>query len=451
MYLSSTSNIISVTELNRQTRQLLEGSFPVLWVAGEISGFKRYDSGHCYFTLKDAGAQVRCVMFRNRAALLDFAPREGTKVEARAVVSLYEARGDFQLTIEALRPAGLGALFEAFEALKRKLEAEGLFNAARKRALPLFPRAIGIVTSPAAAALRDVLATLQRRMPGLPVILYPTAVQGDAAAAQIASAIRAASTRREVDTLIVCRGGGSIEDLWSFNEEVVARAIADCSIPVISGVGHETDFTIADFVADLRAPTPTAAAELACPNREEGLARLAHLQHRLGQALARQLQQRMQRLDSLTRRLQHPGERLMRQRERLAALAHRLHSAPQRQNEYRQLRLQQFALRLAHRKPRIEPLSDQLTRQQTQMQQGLQRLLNKRQQALATLTLRLEGCNPHTPLLRGYALVTRADGTLLRSALDAQTGEEITVRFADDALKARVTDTPNHPQGQLPL
>ena len=291
--------VITVTELNREVRNLLEGSFPVLWVAGEISNFKRYDSGHCYFSLKDGGAQVRCVMFRNRAALIDFAPREGMQVEARAVVSLYEARGDFQLTIEALRPAGLGALFEAFEKLKKKLEAEGLFAAQRKRSLPKMPRAIGIVTSPAAAALRDMVTTLARRMPGIPVILYPTPVQGLDAGPQIAAAIRKAGARAEVDVLIVGRGGGSLEDLWAFNEEVVARAIADSPIPVVSGVGHETDFTIADFVADVRAATPTAAAELVSPNREEWLARLAQMRFRMRAMMERQLQQRMQRLDEV--------------------------------------------------------------------------------------------------------------------------------------------------------
>lgn len=438
MYLSSPKSVISVTELNRQARQLLESSFPVLWVAGEISGFKRYDSGHCYFTLKDSCAQVRCVMFRNRASLLDFAPREGVKVEARAVVSLYETRGDFQLTIEALRPAGLGALFEAFEALKRKLDAEGLFNPARKHPLPVFPRAIGIVTSPSAAALRDVLTTLQRRMPSLPVILYPTAVQGSNAAQQIASAIHAASERREVDTLIVCRGGGSIEDLWSFNEEIVTRAIAACPIPIISGIGHETDFTIADFAADLRAPTPTAAAELASPNRTEWLTRLDHLQHRLSNATARQMQQRMQQLDLLARRLQHPGERLALQRERLSSLAQRLRTAPRRQLETRHLRLEQLALRLSHRRPSITPLTTRLDTLKARLSYALPRRLGVQQQALATLAARLAARDPQAPLLRGYALVTHADGTLLRRAAESSEGEEITVRFAEDALKAKV-------------
>lgn len=451
MYLSSPENVISVTELNRQARLLLESSFPVLWVGGEISGFKRYDSGHCYFSLKDVSAQVRCVMFRNRAALLDFMPREGMKVEARAVVSLYEARGDFQLTIEALRPAGLGALFEAFEALKRKLETEGLFSTARKRPIPSFPRAIGIITSPAAAALRDVLTTLERRMPGLPVILYPTAVQGADAARQIAEAIHRAGSREEVDTLILCRGGGSIEDLWSFNEEIVARAIADCPIPVICGVGHETDFTIADFTADLRAPTPTAAAELACPNRTEWLGRLGHLEHRLQNAIQRLLNQRMQRLDLLSRQLKHPGERLRHQRERLQSLAQRLQAAPARMVEYRRLRLEQLSIRLSHRKPMPAMLAEKIMVRKNTLQQSLARLLDRRQQQLAGLAVRLEACNPHAPLQRGYALVSHADGTLLRDAGTARQGEEITVQFATSALKARVTDSPANPQGELPL
>ena len=403
MPLSSTSNVVSVTELNRRARLLLEGSFPVLWVAGEISGFRRYDSGHCYFTLKDAGAQVRCVMFRNRAALLDFAPREGMKVEARAVVSLYEARGDFQLTIEALRPAGLGALFEAFEALKRKLEAEGLFSPAKKRPLPAFPRAIGIVTSPAAAALRDVLTTLRRRMPGIPVILYPTAVQGTDAAQQIAGALRSAGARREVDTLILCRGGGSIEDLWSFNEEIVAHAIAHCPLPVISGIGHETDFTIADFVADQRAPTPTAAAELAVPEQALVLRQLAQQQHRLQRACQRRLADLQQSLDRLAHRLVHPAENLARQREKLDQLQQRLQRASQRLHEQRHARL----LRLMDNLKQLDPLA---------------------------------------VLDRGYSLVRRADGSLLRSAGEVRAGEAITIHPALGAIEATI-DRVTEPEG----
>lgn len=451
MYLSSPENVISVTELNRQVRLLLEGSFPVMWISGEISGFKRYDSGHCYFTLKDAGAQVRCVMFRNRAALLDFAPQEGMRVEARAVVSLYEARGDFQLTIEALRPGGLGALFEAFEALKRKLEAEGLFSPARKQPLPRLPRSIGIVTSPAAAALRDVLTTLKRRMPGIPLILYPTAVQGMDAARQIAAAIRTADNRHEVDTLIICRGGGSIEDLWPFNEEIVARAIADCTIPVICGIGHETDFTIADFVADQRAPTPTAAAELVCPSRNELQNALRHMRQRMQSTLERQLQQRMQHLDMLARRLRHPGERLQYQRERLQRLQQRLHALPERLVAYRGLRLEQLQLRLQHSRLKADRYAQKIESSKRSLQQNMSRLITQRQQQLANLAVRLEACNPHTPLQRGYALVMHADGSLISDAGQAHPQERITVQFATNTLQARVTDTPASPQGELPL
>ncbi len=274
--------VISVSELNRRARALVESGFPLLWVAGEISNFTRATSGHCYFLLKDAQAQARCVFFRHKASVLDWDPGNGMQVEVRALTTLYEARGDFQLNVETMRRSGLGALFEAFERLKRKLEQEGLFEPFRKKPIPAFPLVIGIVTSPKAAALRDVLTTLARRMATIRIVLYPVPVQGAGAGERIAQAIRSASARAEADVLIICRGGGSMEDLWAFNEEVVARAIADCAIPVISGVGHETDFTIADFVSDARAPTPTAAAELASPNRAELLARL--------QALYRQLE-----------------------------------------------------------------------------------------------------------------------------------------------------------------
>ncbi|MBX9810460.1 MAG: exodeoxyribonuclease VII large subunit, partial [Burkholderiales bacterium] len=237
--------VISVGELNRLAKDVLEQNLPLMWVAGEISNFKRYDSGHCYFTLKDAAAQVDCVMFRHKVQYLEWLPENGMQVEVRACPTLYEARGKFQLNVETMRRAGLGALYEAFEKLKAKLEQEGLFDAARKRPLPAFPRAVGVVTSPQAAALRDVLTTLRRRMPSLPVILYPAPVQGEGAAQKIAQAIATAGARNECDVIIVCRGGGSIEDLWAYNEEAVARAIFACAIPVVSGVGHETDFTIA--------------------------------------------------------------------------------------------------------------------------------------------------------------------------------------------------------------
>ncbi|MEJ2794519.1 exodeoxyribonuclease VII large subunit [Iodobacter sp. LRB] len=440
MNLSSTNSVIlTVAELNRRAKTLLENGFPLLWVAGEISNFKRYDSGHCYFSLKDANAQVRCVMFRNRASLIDFQPREGMQVEARALVSLYEARGDFQLTIEALRPAGLGALFAAYEKLKQKLESEGLFASSRKKALPVFPRAIGIVTSPAAAALSDVIAALKRRMPGLPIILYPSPVQGLDAAPQIASAIHKANERKEVDVLIVCRGGGSLEDLWAFNEEIVARAIAACDIPVVSGVGHETDFSIADFVADVRAATPTAAAELVSPNRSEWLAKLARQQGLLHRSIERLLQRKMQETDSLSRRLQHPGERLRQQKSHLQALSQRLHLLPVRTLEKNNYRLKQLSLNLSHLKPRPEHQQAQLQHLSRQLLQAMPRLIEQRRQKLAMLTARLEPWNPQSVLARGYALVSRRDGQIVRHGAQLSHGEALSLQFADSAVEVRVT------------
>ena len=302
--------ILSVSALNRLARDVLQASFPLFWVSGEISNLTRATSGHWYFSLKDASAQVRCVMFKGRNSYVNFIPREGDKIEARATVTLYEARGDFQLTIEFLRQAGLGDLFEAFEQLKRKLQFEGLFDAARKQAIPTHAKTIGIVTSPDAAALSDVLTTLKRRNPNTQVVIYPTPVQGKAAAEKIAHAIKQANARQEVDTLIICRGGGSIEDLWQFNEEIVARTIADCEIPTISGVGHETDFTICDFVADVRAATPTAAAELACQDSSHLKQKLSNLYQQLNRQMQLSLNQRSQRLDFLAQRLISPAQKL---------------------------------------------------------------------------------------------------------------------------------------------
>jgi exodeoxyribonuclease VII large subunit len=328
-YMSDTSlptsapPVVTVSELNRRVRALLENQFETVWVAGELSNVKKAPSGHWYFCLKDPGAQIDCAMFQRRAQFLDFRPENGQQVEVRARVTLYEPRGSYQLVVEEIRKAGLGALYEAFEKLKAKLLAEGLFEPERKKPLPAFPRAIGIVTSPAAAALRDVLTTLARRARMVPVVLYPAQVQGESAGAQIARAIATANARAEVDVLILCRGGGSLEDLWAFNEEVVARAIAASLLPIVSGVGHETDFSISDFVADLRAPTPTAAAVAASPDRVNLCERVTALRRRIGRDLRRIIEVGGQRLDSASRRLLTPGERLRRNRERLRELERR--------------------------------------------------------------------------------------------------------------------------------
>ena len=398
-------------------RETLERSFPLFWVAGEISNLTRAASGHWYFSLKDERAQVRCVMFRNRNSALDWIPREGDHVEARALVTLYEARGDFQLTIEALQRAGLGTLFEAFERLKAKLEKEGLFDPARKRPLPAHPCQIGIITSPDAAALRDVLTTLRRRMPGIPVVLYPTPVQGKGAAELIARAIRMAGERDECEVLIVCRGGGSIEDLWQFNEEVVARAIAESPVPVISGVGHETDFTIADFVADRRAPTPPAAAELATPDRQALLQSANALHLRLRRQMQHLLYQRMQQTDYLARRLVHPGEKIRQQQERLGHLQARLNAALLRLTERAQARFQPLPQRL-------------LAAQARDFQRKHDRLLRIEQN--------LRHLSPNSVLERGYSLVQQADGSIVRDSSRIAPAEPLTVTFARGQAEVRV-------------
>ncbi|HEY0719956.1 MAG TPA: exodeoxyribonuclease VII large subunit, partial [Gammaproteobacteria bacterium] len=299
--------VYSVSRLNREARALLEGHFPLMWIEGEISNLTRPASGHIYFSLKDPFAQVRCAMFRMRGMHLVFRPADGMQVLVRARLSLYEPRGDYQLIVEQMEEAGDGALRRAFEQLKQRLHAEGLFESARKRPLPPLPRRIGVVTSPSGAAIHDILTVLRRRFPAIPVILYPVPVQGAGAAAQIATMLRKAGERGECDVLIVGRGGGSLEDLWPFNEEVVARAIAASPIPVVSAVGHEVDVTIADFAADQRAATPSAAAEMVVPDRQEWQLRIERLQERLTQALHHRLRHAHQSVAHLAKRIRHPG------------------------------------------------------------------------------------------------------------------------------------------------
>lgn len=382
---TSSQKILTVTELNRLAREVLQTSFPLFWISGEVSNFTRAASGHWYFSLKDTNAQVRCVMFKGRNNYVDFTPSEGDKIEARATVTLYEARGDFQLTIEFIQKAGLGDLFEAFEKLKQKLQKEGLFDAEAKQTIPEYAKTIGIVTSPDAAALHDVLTTLNRRNPGTGVVIYPTPVQGNGAAKVIASAIQKANERQEVDTLIICRGGGSMEDLWQFNEEVVARAIANCSIPTISAVGHETDFTISDFVADIRAATPTAAAEMACQDFTHLKQKYTNLAQQLNHQIMLTLNQQAQRVDYLSRRLTSPSQKL----------------------EVQLSNLQQLSRRI------ILALQQQLTHQQQQ---------------LTRLKASLEQLSPTAVLSRGYAIVSR-DKKAITTSKQLQLGETLHVQF----------------------
>jgi exodeoxyribonuclease VII large subunit len=437
----NSGTVLPVSLLVSSARLLIERHLGLAWISGEISNFTRAASGHCYFVLKDAQAQVRCVIFRQRSQLLDVVLRDGLSVEVRATPTIYEARGEFQLTVESVRLAGLGALYERFAALKTKLDAAGWFHADRKRALPSFPRVVGVVTSPQAAALRDVLATLLRRMPGMPVIVYPTPVQGSAAASSIATAIATANARAEVDVLIVCRGGGSIEDLWAFNEEAVALAIFQSRIPIVSGVGHETDFTICDFVADARAPTPTAAAALAVPDRLALRASAGAIGARWRKAVERTLQTRMQHLDMVSRRLVHPAARMLQRQEGLAALASRMSRAAAASHDRPRnalLPIGRDLARLLRTPPRQSATVADICERWRRAGGGHLAAIAQRMDALAQSVRHL---NPQAVLERGYSIVTGADGAIVQDAAAVGIGEAIGVQFARGEAEARVTRT----------
>ncbi|MFZ6680876.1 exodeoxyribonuclease VII large subunit [Undibacterium sp. Tian12W] len=439
----NTPPVMTVTALNQAVAQLLERNLPLTWVSGEISNFTRAASGHWYFTLKDSGAQVRAVMFRGRAQYADFQPREGDKVEVRALVTLYAPRGDYQLSVEAIRRAGVGNLYEAFLRLKAQLTQEGLFDAERKRPLPTFVKTIGIVTSPQAAALRDILTALHRRAPHVNVILYPTPVQGEGAGMKIAQAIASAAAREECDILLVCRGGGSMEDLWAFNEEVVARTIVNCPMPVIAGIGHETDFTIADFAADLRAATPTAAAELAATPRDAWLQLLQRQAQILSRCMHRQLDDKAQTLDWQSRRLLSPKAAIAARRLQLANLARNLsHSAslPVRQarHELTQLTLSWQTHRPDLSKPRLR-----LADMQRRLQQAAIHNLEGQQQQLSALRSQLELLNPQRTLERGYAILSDHKGKALRKTSELKPQSLIQVRLASGTAEVGISSVQN--------
>ena len=413
--LPSGPRILTVSALARSVRDLLEHRYPLLWVAGEISNLTLAKSGHVYFVLKDEHAQLRCVMFRSRQQQLDWDPRDGMQIEAQVLVSLYEARGEFQLNVETMRRAGQGARFEAFVRLRDKLEKEGLFDAAVKRPLPAVPRTIGVVTSRDAAALRDVLTTLGRRNPSIAVVLYPASVQGPRAAEEVAGALRRAGQRGECDVLLLVRGGGSIEDLWTFNEEIVARAVRACPIPVVTGIGHETDFTIADFAADRRAPTPTAAAELVSPERRRLLDAVGALARKIDASARRELERRMLHVDQLARRVVHPGAGLAAQGELLAQLRLRIVSA---------------AARLL-----IDRRSEHLhSRLHAAMHVALERTASR----CARLAAGLSHLDPARVLERGYGIVQKADGRIVRDSAALALGEAVTLRLSRGTAGARI-------------
>ncbi|MFY2764543.1 exodeoxyribonuclease VII large subunit [Arenimonas sp. MALMAid1274] len=435
--------VLRPSQLNALARDLLEGSFPQVWVEGEISNYSRPASGHAYFTLKDDRAQVRCALFKPKAQALRFQPRDGLQVLARGRLTLYEARGDYQLVLDHLEEAGEGALRRAFEQLKARLAAEGLFDPARKRPLPAFPRRLGVITSPRGAAVRDVISVLGRRFPLLAVDVLPVPVQGDGAAAQILDMLVRAGRSGRYDLLLLTRGGGSLEDLWAFNDEALAREIVASPVPVVSAVGHEIDSSLSDFAADLRAPTPSAAAELIVPERGELLARLQQRHRQLQALLARGTAARAQRADQAYLKLQalRPHLRLERGRGRLAALQRRLDQALESSLARRSERLARALRRLdqAHPQQSLQRHAHRLQLLRERLHALTQQRMQRRRLQLQGLARTLAGVSPLATLARGYAILQRdSDGGVLRRPSDAAPGQSVTARLAEGRLTLRV-------------
>ncbi len=438
-------DVYSVSRLNAEIRAVLEGSFPLVWVEGEISNLAQPRSGHSYFSLKDAHAQVRCALFRNRRRLLRFQPREGDRVVVWARVSLYEARGDFQLIVEQMEPAGEGELLRAFQELKAKLEKEGLFDSGRKKPIPPFPRCVGVVTSPTGAAIRDILQVMRRRWPGLPVILYPTRVQGEEAPREIVEALRLADARGECDLIILARGGGSLEDLSAFNDERLARTIAQLETPLISAIGHETDFTIADFVADRRAPTPSAAAELATPDRDEVRDRLGRQARRLARAIGQQLQKERSRLEHTAHKLHllHPRRRMEQQQQKVDELSQRLEREIRQLLQRRRQRLQLAQERLRAHGPtaKMALLTRDLESGRRRLRDAIGNRLARERERLALLSRTLNGVSPLQTLARGYSITSDArSGEILTRADQVKPGTPIHTRLAKGTLLSVVEE-----------
>jgi len=434
-------SVLSVSDLNRETRYLLESNFPLLWVEGEISNLRAPSSGHLYFTLKDSAAQVRCALFRMRSSLLRFQAKDGMQVLVHARVTLYEERGDYQLIIEHMEEAGNGKLQRAFEALKKRLFEEGLFATERKKILPKLPTCIGIITSPTGAAVRDILSVLKRRFPGIPVIIYPTQVQGSEAAKQIVKALNIANQRQECDVLIVTRGGGSLENLWPFNEEIVARAIHQSQIPVISAVGHEIDFTIADFVADHRAPTPSAAAEMISPDAAEWQEALQKMQLRLAQAMRTFIKHTEILLTNFQKRLPHPSKRLQDQAQKLDGLEQRLCLSYKHLIRHNQARVEQLYGQLLRHMPQqeIRTLLLQCNALQQRLKIAMDNQLRQSEQKLLNLIRALDGISPLKTLERGYAIVMQGNRVIV-NVEQVNFGDKVTARLAQGLLECIVTN-----------
>ena len=435
-------NIYSVSQLNQSVRLMLENQLGAVWLTGEISNFSQPVSGHWYLSLKDENAQVRCAMFRMKNLRVSFRPTNGMQVLVRANVSLYEPRGDYQLIIESMHLAGEGLLMQQFEALKLKLAAEGLFAQHLKKNLPHFSKAVGIITSKTGAALQDILHILQRRDPSLKIIIYPTAVQGKDAATDIAQMIELANQRQEVDVLIVGRGGGSLEDLWCFNEEMVARAIFHSHLPVISAVGHETDVTIADFVADVRAPTPSAAAELVSRNQTELLQQLQYRRQRLEIALDRLFAEKQQKLRHLSLRLhnQHPQAQLRIQQQLITQLSHRLQQSLRHRWQKKAENLTALSIRL-YKNPlplRLQQYEQQLAQLKVRLNSHMNLTLSLQQKQLAHLCGKLDSLSPLKVLARGYSITQNQQNLTIRSMKDVNVGEQIKTRLPDGDIISQV-------------
>lgn len=435
--------VLTVSQLNQRARHLLEDVFPQVWVEGEISNLARPASGHLYFTLKDSQAQVRCALFRQNALKVRQALRDGLAVKVRGKVSLFEGRGDYQMIADAVEPAGDGALRLAFEALKEKLAGEGLFATERKRPLPAHPQRVGIVTSPTGAVIRDIISVFRRRAPQVSLTLVPTAVQGREATAQIVRALALADAQG-FDALILARGGGSLEDLWCFNEEVVARAVAACKTPIVSAVGHETDVSISDFVADVRAPTPSAAAELLAPDSSGLRQRLEGLERRLLLRMRQLIAHQHLRLDGLTRRLRHPGERLRQQAQRLDDLEMRLQRALDRQVSQRREHLARLETRLAAQHPgrALGLLRQRLDALAARLPRAMRETLGTRRLELQSQVQTLHAFSPLATLGRGYSILLDERGQAIRSASQTQPGQRLKARLGEGELEVRVED--NH-------
>jgi len=440
MTTTTQQTVYTVTQLNQQARQLLESNFQSLWISGEISNLSCPASGHLYFTLKDENAQVRCAFFKFNRMKLKFQVEHGQKVIVFAKVSLYERRGDYQLIVSQLELAGSGALQVAFEKLKTKLNQEGLFNKDHKKPIPKLPQCIGVITSPTGAAIRDILKILKRRFASIPVIIYPSLVQGDLAATQIVKAIKLANQRKDCDVLIVGRGGGSLEDLWAFNEEIVARAIFASDIPIVSAVGHEIDTTISDYVADERAATPSAAAELVSPNTSDLMNQLNTFSHRLIYSTKNQLKQQQLTIDSLQKQLQHPKNRLQQQTQQLDMSSQRL------QHLLRESVAQKFN-RLIQLKSNIEKLNpmsaiqlkeSKISSYQQQLEQSMQHYLQQKQHYIKNRASELNTISPLNTLKRGYSIVIQTNGKVITDSKNVNIGDEITTRLAKGILKSIV-------------